>query len=61
MKLIDDVTVQLYIWPGHMRMLNIEVFFRGSGFQLSSLSWVSTSPLPSLSTVERLYIYEEYM
>jgi hypothetical protein len=40
-------------------LLIIDLFFAASDFQLSSLPWFSTSPLPSLSTVESLYIYED--
>jgi hypothetical protein len=43
-------------------LLNIEILFGQSGFQLSSLLRVSTSSLPSLSMAESLYIYEnQYM
>jgi hypothetical protein len=39
--------------------LIIKFLFIGSNFRLSSLPWFSTSSLPSLSTVESLYIYDD--
>jgi F-box-like len=54
---IGDRAVKILTgWP---ELLIIEIFFREPDFQLSSLPWVSTSTLPSLSTVESLYICED--
>jgi hypothetical protein len=40
-------------------LLIIKKFFREPNFRLSCLPWLSTSYLPSLSTVESLYIHDD--
>ena len=52
-----NVTLLSRTDPG---LLTVHILFGESDFQLSSLVRVSTSSLPCLSTVESLYIYEEY-